>query len=66
MIWMTTITMTTVGFGDYSPVTPIGRFVGILCMSWGVLIMSVMVAVLTQTLSLDARESQALTTFKRL
>jgi voltage-gated potassium channel len=55
MLWMTVITMTTVGFGDYTPKTPIGRIVGILCMSWGVLIVSVMVAVLTNTLSLNSR-----------
>lgn len=55
MLWMTIITMTTVGFGDYTPKTPIGRIVGILCMSWGVLIVSVMVAVLTNTLSLNPR-----------
>jgi hypothetical protein len=53
MIWMTVITMTSVGFGDYVPRTPIGRIVGILCMSCGVLIISVMVAVLTRTLSLN-------------
>lgn len=58
--------MTTVGFGDYTPCTPIGRLIGVVCMSWGVLIVSVMVGVLTQTLTLTSRETQSLVIFKRL
>ena len=66
MLWMTVIAMTTVGFGDYTPITPLGRIVGILCMSWGVLIVSVMVAVLTNTLSLNSKEKQSFVILKRL
>ena len=34
-MWMTTITMKTVGFGDYKICNPIFQLVGVLCMSWG-------------------------------
>jgi hypothetical protein len=53
MAWMTVITMTSVGYGDYTPKTPIGRLIGALCVSWGVLIVSVMVVVLTNAFSMN-------------
>ena len=49
------MTMTTVGFGDMSPVTPLGRIVAAICAIWGVLILAVMVGVMTTILSLDQR-----------
>ena len=53
MAWMTVITMTSVGYGDFTPKTPFGMLIGALCVSWGVLIVSVMVVVLTNAFSLD-------------
>jgi hypothetical protein len=53
MAWMTIITMTSVGYGDYSPKTPLGRLMGALCVSWGVLIVSVMVVVMTNAFSMN-------------
>ncbi len=53
MAWMTFITMTTVGYGDFTPKTQIGRLIGVLCLSWGVLILSVMVVVLTRAFSMN-------------
>ena len=53
MAWMTFITMTTVGYGDYAPKTQIGRLIGVACLSWGVLIVSVMVVVLTRAFSMN-------------
>lgn len=55
MAWMTVITMTSVGYGDYSPKTPFGRLIGALCVSWGVLIVSVMVVVLTNAFTMNRR-----------
>jgi voltage-gated potassium channel len=66
MTWMTVITMTTIGFGDISPVTPLGRFVASLCVTWGVIIVAIMVAVLTNTLSLNNQETQSLIILKKL
>lgn len=53
MLWMTVITMTTVGYGDYNPKTQIGRMIAAACVSWGVLIVSVMVVVLTQAFAMN-------------
>lgn len=70
---MTVITMTSVGYGDYSPKTPIGRLIGALCVSWGVLIVSVMVVVLTNAFSMNRSkknsylgESQSLNILRKL
>jgi voltage-gated potassium channel len=53
MIWMTMTTMTTVGYGDYVPQTPVGRIIGSLCITWGALILSVTVVVLTSAFSMN-------------
>ena len=57
MLWMTIITVTTVGYGDYSPQTPIGRIIAVIVVSWGVLIVSVMVVVLTNAFAMDRSTS---------
>lgn len=49
---MTLITMTTVGYGDYTPFTSIGKAIGCLCVVWGALMLSVMVVVLTKAFEL--------------
>jgi hypothetical protein len=53
MAWMTVITMTSVGYGDYTPKTPLGRLIGAICVTWGVLIVSVMVVVLTNAFRMN-------------
>ena len=37
--WWTIITMTTVGYGDMAPITPVGRLVGACCAVFGVVVM---------------------------
>ena len=66
VVWMIAMTMTTVGFGDMSPLTPLGRIVAAICAIWGVLILAVMVGVLTHILSLDSSETQSLLILKKL
>lgn len=48
--WVTLITMTTVGYGDFYPKSNAGRFVGILIAFWGVLFVSLFVVSLTNLL----------------
>lgn len=47
------ITMTTVGYGDYAPQTPVGRIIGGLCVIWGGLFLSVTVVVVTRGFSMN-------------
>jgi len=55
VVWMTAMTMTTVGFGDMLPVSPLGRIVAAVCAVWGVLILAVMVGVLSKILALNSK-----------
>ena len=65
-IWLTIITMTTVGYGDFYPRTLIGRIVDTLLVVWGVFIVSLMVVLLTNTLNMDSSEERALIVLNRL
>lgn len=58
--------MTTVGFGDMSPVTLWGRTFGFLCTFYGVLLVSVMVLVVINTFEMDSSEGETLKIMKRL
>lgn len=52
-VWMTIITMTTVGYGDLFPKTLLGRVVCIMLVVWGIFVVSIMVVVLTNTFQMD-------------
>lgn len=45
-IWVVMITMTTVGYGDYTPKTVPGRTMGFVLCIWGVFLMSMIVIIL--------------------
>jgi hypothetical protein len=50
---MTIVNVTTVGYGDFTPKTDVGRMIGCICVTWGVLNTSILVVVLTNTFSLN-------------
>lgn len=52
-IWLTIISMTTVGYGDFYPRTLIGRLIDVVLVIWGTFIVSIMVVALTNTLNMD-------------
>ena len=52
-VWLVIVTMTSVGFGDYAPQTLVGRIIGVFCVFWGVLNVSIMVLVVVNTFELD-------------
>ncbi|MBT3216612.1 MAG: hypothetical protein HOD97_01315 [Candidatus Marinimicrobia bacterium] len=45
--WWAIVTMTTVGYGDYSPETPAGRFVAVLIMFAGISLVSLLTATIS-------------------
>lgn len=65
-IWLIVITMTTVGFGDFFARTHIARFVSVISIFWGIFLTSMMVVTLTNSMTLDAKESRAFNILYRL
>lgn len=65
-LWQVLITMTTVGYGDFYPVTHPGRIVTILVCVWGVMLMSLVVLVLMNLLELAGPEAASRTIMTRL
>jgi len=57
--WVTLITMTTVGYGDFFPKSNTGRLVGIIIAFWGVLFVSLFVVTLTNLLELKGGEKKS-------
>jgi len=65
-MWNVLVTMTTVGYGDYYPVTLLGRISGIAVCFWGVLCVSMIIITVTTLLNLDSSEEKALLILDRL
>ena len=56
-VWWSAVTMTTVGYGDKSPVTVGGRVLGLAWMFAAIIIISFFTASITSTLTVDRLES---------
>lgn len=63
---MTLITMTTVGYGDMSAKTYMGRVISIIIAFWGVLFVSLFVVTLTNLLLFKGGEEKSFYLLKRL
>ena len=46
-MWCVIVTMTTVGYGDFYPVTHLGRIVGVIASLWGAFIISLLMVTLS-------------------
>jgi hypothetical protein len=46
-IWLTFVTLTTVGYGDFYPVTHLGRYFASLTAMWGIYLISIIIQVTT-------------------
>jgi hypothetical protein len=51
--------MTTVGYGDFFPISNLGRIIGILACLWGVFIVSIFVVTLTNLLEFTKQEGKS-------
>lgn len=58
-LWWATVTITTVGYGDLSPVSPVGRVVAVLLMVGGVALIGVVTATLASWIVGLVAEEQA-------
>ena len=58
--WFIIITITTVGYGDYTPVTPMGRFFSILVCFVGTFLISILIATFTNAIKLSQPQQLAL------
>jgi voltage-gated potassium channel len=57
-IYWAIVTITTVGYGDISPVTPMGKFVASIVMLTGYAIIAVPTGIITHDLALAARKKK--------
>jgi potassium intermediate/small conductance calcium-activated channel subfamily N protein 2 len=58
-VWLSIVTMTTVGYGDFFPKSNPSRIVGILCSFYGVYLVSLFVIALENLLLLDQSEERS-------
>lgn len=65
-IWLVVVTMTTVGYGDIYPRTLIGRAIIFVCAIYGVVVVSVMVVAIQNTLEFTVLEEKAFTCINKL
>lgn len=65
-MWNMLITMTTIGYGDYSAQSQLGRMLAILIAFWGVFYVSLFVVALTNVLNFDCPEKKAFMLLQRL
>ena len=56
-LWCVLVTMSTVGYGDYYPLTHVGRIVMVASMVAGTIYSSLIVAVAVQAVQFNVRES---------
>ena len=59
-VWLTVITMTSVGYGDIPPATTIGRVLCIVLAIWGSFLVSLLVVQLKSVFNLPQNELMAM------
>ena len=59
-IWCVVITMTTVGYGDVTAVSPFGRLISIINALWGAFIISLLVASIDKIFELSEKQKEAI------
>ena len=64
-IWLIVITSTTVGYGDNFPFTIGGQLICIIAAFWGTFIVSLMVLIISNVLTLEDHEEKAIAYVKK-
>jgi len=64
-IWLTVITMTTVGYGDIFTHTAFGQITAILTALWGTFVISLLIMVTAQIFEFTPREQKAVSYVKK-
>jgi voltage-gated potassium channel Kch len=64
-VWWAYVTITTVGYGDQFPVTPTGRFIGVLVMTGGVALFGVLTGFLANVFLAPKKEALTTPSVKR-
>lgn len=64
-MWCVIITMSTVGFGDFYPISLLGRAIIVIASLWGTFLISLMVAALTLSIEFNPQEEVAYGTLKQ-
>lgn len=65
-MWTVVLTMTTVGYGDIYPRTTLGRLVIFFCSIFGVIVISLIVVTVQNSLEMSNVESKAYTVVKKM
>lgn len=65
-MWFIMVTMTTIGFGEFYPVSVPGRLIGVLACGWGVLVVSLMMYGATNLLMFDPGQEKSFALHLRL
>ena len=63
-MWCVIITMSTVGFGDFYPISVLGRTIIVIACFWGTFLISLMVAALTVAVEFNPQEFVSYETIK--
>ena len=56
--WWVIVTATTVGYGDMVPISPFGKFVGVICMHSGVLVFALPITILSAHFTIEYERSR--------
>lgn len=64
-MWCIIITMSTVGYGDFYPITHLGRVIDVIACFWGTFLVSLMVLSLTISSELTPQERKAYDSIKK-